>query len=787
MKKLLVHLILLFSCLFCFITSVCAEYDANKGSGNQQGGDVGDANKYGGLLYFRDIGARVTIYNDAGNKVSDSVDVVFAQVVYNDFVAKQSYNTLSSEHRDKFDYNKGYKVNWQKSSLRNKIIVEANHSSQRADISPSDGTLPKDVLEDNIRYWYNNIDIKNKTVFPEKVYSALNLCQGKYKCSGSNKYYAVFEPTLYIISAGTPYYGTAYELAYTFMQKDNSTAVVTSVKNLDGWINNNLPRLLVISGKKENMKFYNKVGLSKFCTSSPDTCLGNPRHIKKIDILKSGVGIGVYDWPIDKILKNDISCDVTVSINECGESSIYEASNKGTINKKECIVDNPAYSYIPGCNLYCSDEIITNFNGFYGNFIGNNVLGAIKSGKYLAIKSNPKITINKTCYQSKGSNECPDISRSFRNKLDSEYKTNKIYLTIDGKKYEFIGNSTISNNGYSSATITYEYKLDENINKYIDIETMKGITNPVKFSYYTNSGPAIITSKGTYGKYKYSFDVSETPLNKYTSSSTHLNNLKNTLKNTSGDKYNFTNNIYISYIGKKENGKDTYNKESYTNDDLRNATCTYVKYNTDEECICPPNKCCDSVTCEELDQCPPNPEGEPCTCTGEYGCYDDGKCTPIPKPTPNKNKEVCDPDKKVCFPNLIYRPISLIEPFPGINGNKRIPGNNWNKVIKTTDGKVYSYGDYYIRNRRGYKDYEIYQSEPLYVIKLDGTKIQAIRKYNDKHDYNDFELTCVNGENCVSKFLRGTAQDFSINLIDSGTCKNINNYNFNSCIKNKGE
>ena len=790
MKKILAHLILIFTCLFCLINHVSAEYDAGKGDGGNKGGTVTDSKVSGGLYYFRDIGLRVTIYNDAGNKVSNSVDVVFSQEVYNDFVKRQSYNTLSSEHRDKLDYNKGYTVNWQRSNLSNKIIVEQNHSSQSADVSPSNKTLPKDVLEDNIRYWYNTIDIKNKTVFPEKVYSALSLCQGKYKCAGSNKYYAIFEPTLYIISAGTDYYGTAYELAYQFMKNDNSSAVVSSVMNLDGWINNNLPRLLVTSGKIGNMNFYNNVGLSKFCTGNPNTCLGNPKTIKRIDILKSGVGIGVYDWPIEKILKDGISCNVTVSINECGESSIYEASHNGTINKKECIVDNTAYSYLKGCNLYCSDEITTSFGGFYGNFIGNNIFGAIRSGKYLSIKSNPKITIKKTCYQSKASNECPNVIESLKSKIKQE-KANKIYLTVDGRKYDLIGSGSepaieTAKEGKIVATITYEYKLDENINKYIDIGTMKGILNP-NDKTYTNDGPMIITSKGTFGKYKYGFDVSETPLNKYTSSSTFLDNLRNKFKNISGDKYDFTNNIYISYIGRKENGKDTYSKESYTDDDLKNTACTYVKYNTDEGCICPENKCCDSVTCEVLDECPPSPDGDNCTCKGTYGCYDDGKCTPIPAPKTDGNDDSCDPEKKVCFPDIIYRPISLVEPFPGINGDKRTPGNNWNKVIKTADGKVYSYGDYYIRNRRGYKDYEIYQAEPLYVIKLDGNKIQAIRKYNDKHDYNDFELTCINGENCISKFLRGAAQDFSINLIDSGTCKNINNYNFNSCIKNKGE
>ena len=778
MKKVSVYLILIFTCLFCFINSVRADYDVDNGNGNTTGGSVNNTDKQGGLHHYQDIGLRITIYSESGDKVSDSVDVVFSQYVYNNITTKVSKNTLGHKDRDKLYYKKGNTVNWGSSKLAGKIIVEQNLSNQFADSRFEDNTLPVHVLIDNISAWYTkyqNVDPKNKVVFPEKIYSALNLCQGNYKCSASSKYYAVFEPTLYIISAGTDYYGTAYELAYQFMEKDDSSAVVDSVRNLDGWINNNLPRLLVTSGKIGNINFYNNVHLSKFCEGDPNTCFG--RRINRGDILNNGIGIGVYDWPVEKILKDDISCDVTVSINECGESSIYEAFHNGTINNKECIVDNAAYSYIEGCNLYCSDEITTNFNGFYGNFRGNNVLGAIRSGKYLSINSNPKITIKKTCYQSKTSNECPDVSGSFRNKLNNDYRTNKIYLTIDGKKYEFIGNSSITNNGYSSATITYEYKLDENVNKYIDIGTMKGILNP-NDKTYNNDGPTIITSKGTYGKYKYSFDVSETPLNKYTSSSSALRKLKN----TQSERYDFTNNITINYTSVSGD-----KKTNYTNDDLKNTTCTYVKYNPDEGCICPENKCCDSITCEVLEECPPDPDGNDCTCTGKYGCYNDGKCTPIPDPTPGDKDGECDPDKKVCFPDIIYRPISLVEPFPGINGDKRTPGNNWNKVIKTSNGKVYSYGDYYIRNRRGYKDYEIYQAEPLYVIKLDGAKIQAIRKYNDKHNYNDFELTCINGENCISKFLRGTAQDFSINLIESGTCKNINNYNFNSCIKNKGE
>ncbi len=704
---------------------------------------------------------RVTVFNENAERVSNSVDISI-NTVPSGYGVKRNISLIS-----KIEYLNGKTPQKEEGNLNNLFVL------------PSDSDIMKNIIENS------NIINENLQNTPEKIAAEwfqahgfsgikglkdkLQYCGSEYtsRCGNNHTYYAVFEPVTSVKVGRVRYYGTEYELVY------NTT--IWDARYIKKVIHSNLPNALYIKG--EFPSFYSK---AKLGNRNGNYNIHKTGNYSQEEAKNFGVGIGVYDWkdhPNDRVTEN-LTCNINVNLNECGESSIDEAE----YNKKECIVDNEAYSYVEGCNLYCSDEITTNFNGFYGNFIGNNVFGAIKSGKYLAIKSNPKITIKKICYQSKTSNECPNVIESLKSTIKKD-KANKIYLTVDGRKYDLIGTESdpiikLGNDDKIEATITYEYKLDENINKYIDIGTMKGILNPSdKDKIYTNDGPMIITSKGTFGRYKYGFDVSETPLNKYTSSSSALRKIKN----TSSNRYNFINSITINYTN--VSGK----KNNYTKDDLKNTTCTYVKYDTDEGCICPENKCCDSVTCEVLDECPPDPNGDNCTCKGKYGCYDDGKCTPIPAPKTDGNDEPCDPEKKVCFPDIIYRPISLVEPFPGINGDKRTPGNNWNKVIKTTDGKVYSYGDYYIRNRRGYKDYEIYQAEPLYVIKLDGNKIQAIRKYNDKHDYNDFELTCINGENCVSKFLRGAAQDFSTNLIDSGTCKNINSHNFNSCIKNKGE
>lgn len=97
--------------------------------------------------------------------------------------------------------------------------------------------------------------------------------------------------------------------------------------------------------------------------------------------------------------------------------------------------------------------------------------------------------------------------------------------------------------------------------------------------------------------------------------------------------------------------------------------------------------------------------------------------------------------------NLIYRPISLGNPFPGINGTGRTPGSNWNSnsLIKN-----------YITNNRGVKGTSVYTKAPMYQITLTPALIGKIRKYNETTTYNDFNMDCnSNGKECKSNFIRG--------------------------------
>lgn len=741
----------------------CLAGDINGGGANGGAGSLSNYDK-GGFHDTDDIGVRMTVYSESGRRVSDSVDIVFSETTKKRLVGyKKPYTTKTNVYISKVDYIAGYSSSWTETDLNSVLIFVNNKYETCADAQCNSKSIPPYLLRENAKYFDSvKSDWENDTSMI-KVMNSLNLCSiGGYTCNDNEHYYAILEPTMYVIIGNYPYYGTAYELAYISM-KNSGTSMNDNAYNLGKHINNTLPRTLTIHGEESYANFYKNIKINDFCSDST-TCLSYSSNNKmtKNTILTKGVGISVYDWtePVRTVIppsKEDITCNVISNINSCGNSEIKEDT------RKECIVNNEVYSYVSGCNLYCSDEITSNFSGVYNTFIGNNKLKAIKSGTYLSMAGNSQITIKKTCYQSQSTNECSDVSQAFGVKLNSDYKNNDIYLNVDGYRYSLNGTPSITNNGYDSATITYTYELNPTTNKYISIEEMKGIYSTVDSYKVIDNGVAkIITKKETYGNYSYSLDISNTALNKYHSASTNLTNYKNA---TSAE-YNFENVITIN-----KNGTAV---DKYTTGDL-NYSCGYVKYDASSSCICAENQCCDSITCEPV-ECPPSS----CVCTGPYGCKNDGKCTPLPEPT--GNGETCDPETSTCFPNIVYRPISLVDPFPGIDGTGRLPGDNWNRVVKI-DGKYTSLVDFYIKNNRGVSGYEVYNKEPLYVIELDNTKMKAIRTYNKSHDYNDFELSCINGENCISDFLRGRANGFNINLISSGTCKNITNYDFNSCLE----
>lgn len=95
--------------------------------------------------------------------------------------------------------------------------------------------------------------------------------------------------------------------------------------------------------------------------------------------------------------------------------------------------------------------------------------------------------------------------------------------------------------------------------------------------------------------------------------------------------------------------------------------------------------------------------------------------------------------------NIIYRPISLTNPFPNVkqNSSYRQMGSNWDAI----------YAELFITNNRGVPDYNIYNLTPVYTITLTPSTIKEIRNYNKQNGLNDFDMDCTNGYDCSSKFL----------------------------------
>lgn len=131
--------------------------------------------------------------------------------------------------------------------------------------------------------------------------------------------------------------------------------------------------------------------------------------------------------------------------------------------------------------------------------------------------------------------------------------------------------------------------------------------------------------------------------------------------------------------------------------------------------------------------------------------------------------------------NVIYRPISLTNPFPGENATDmvatktgRVAGENWTQEdIKK-----------YITNNRGVTQNEVYDKTPLYSFTLNTSAIRQIRNYNKGKDYNDFNLKCSdakNGKRCISDFLKNI-KNLGV-VVNKNTCWNKGQTNFYSCAE----
>lgn len=605
----------------------------------------------------------------------------------------------------------------------------------------------------------------------------------KYIDDDLNKFYFVIEPiTLLIYNYNTSnkiyFYGTSYE----HIRYVSETSGVQY-----GWVSSVTNRILPYSLRIESVINSEGKSVNSFlkAINHLNSRLAKPTstsHIKSGYCNKknsAGVCIEYYDTFKNDIIKNytygmyilnatgninpgikETECNNSITSNNCGNITIKEDNSRlCTIGNAEYFFDN----YNDSTEIYCTNNVYSEFENFYNTFNST-----IRSGSYFPMHG-LYITTEKTCYIKNVSSQSRGWEKSIYENFNGDISLklgNLTYKLEEKKKSEDVICQYSSNGVCTKATLktTHNYNLNPLVNRFISIETMQQDKNNFQTSNNIDNGGPRLTVPLNYlnGIYKYNLDLTHSLFSLFR---TRIVNKINKNIVIDGQRYNIT-----------------YKTNKTISDSVLSFSCAYKV--TQDQCEdengnlvpCPVDGCANLPE----DKCCINGKVTDCpvACSGE--CCDS-----------NGNEIEC-PGGESVIGNVIYRPISLTNPFPGIDGANRIPGNNWNKII-TKDGRTYSASDYYIKYNRGYNDYEVYQAEPLYVINLDANKIKAIRKYNDykKHDYNDFDLECDNGKNCISKFLRGRAKNFNIYLLDKerGTCRNIttNEESFNKCLCRKGE
>ncbi len=152
--------------------------------------------------------------------------------------------------------------------------------------------------------------------------------------------------------------------------------------------------------------------------------------------------------------------------------------------------------------------------------------------------------------------------------------------------------------------------------------------------------------------------------------------------------------------------------------------------------------------------------------------------------------ELCDPTVECCDPpcdksKVVFRTISLTNPFPGYNGSGRTPGDNWlsKDESDTPEDETNTLINNYILNNRSVSGGKVYDLTPMYKITLTPTLIEQIREYNSKiaDGYSDDSLIkCDDDDNpdCVlppdrvyqSTFVHTTFKNSFSGCIINGAC-----------------
>lgn len=456
------------------------------------------------------------------------------------------------------------------------------------------------------------------------------------------------------------------------------------------------------------------------------------------------------------------------------------------------------------------------------NLFGSDKNGAVESFNQCKDDMNNSLTTPENILPETNSY---NLSGSFKVKTDDDSG----YVSLAKEN----GTNSVSYTKQTSSTkITLPATKD-------NVSSLARAAEKLKFEVTENAN-FVISNTGENAGYSYSYD------GKYYRSKTDvgISNIKsnNIIKFEPSLKFNEktgSGNVSIIYsnIG-GSSPKFIKSEQTYENKDgsgLKNNRCVYKKINNGKEYLCPDgtkNKgmnlknymTTESLTYDEAVEKYCNESNEVCpsdsyypnkaitktcyndenclkltcyryTCTDDDGCHELNDC--IEKTIKDYNMSF-DEAKKVCTKNncnekvnnsgnIEYRVIDLKDPFPGnaakagsslfnTNIKGRKPGSNWNSTTVVQKE---------ILKNRGVNNDAIYGLEPLYVFELTPKVIDEIRKYNDKHSYDDFTLSCK-GENkqaCVASGFDFKTKFGIVKVIEQ--CKGISDLSkFNSCYNN---
>ena len=497
-----------------------------------------------------------------------------------------------------------------------------------------------------------------------------------------------------------------------------------------------------------------------------------------------------------------------VSINMCSknnsnsnnktkvDSTIYNFllnNSKATLNNKEItnagrveyILYNQKYLLNGTQDVYCYNKLETNFSNFV-----NNLPKQTYSGRFIPITSTPNITKTILCYS-----DNYDSLSNYREKLKTENSSITVDLNLEmlkNIKYVFSdfkissktvnsikkNQKTIYGKGYNSFSAKITYKA-ESLNKnngnsnfkYVNILNAKGFKDASNYKNNTyktltsniNIGIPTETPSNTYTNTINLNIPNDDLLSKITDSKTYSKSFSKNASTSNYCKISYSKksvsattctNAYTNILNKSnKNNLKAYNikytgSSATTTQSSKNGTCTFsVIFNISE-------KECNKITGANIK-------------TNFINTEDYTKIIFDNKTSNSTIGEACNFDIEVKDYELVFRPISLSDPFPGSNGKGRTP----NSKVWTSE-KI----GRYISSRK-----DAYTKKPLYSVTLTSSQIKNIRKYNKNHKYDDFNLKCVGsktGTACYSDFIRTYLNT------NKSVCANTNDQSeksFNSC------